>query len=109
MSIKKYVVCGGLFLSSVSNASGWTPPLTVSSAFTENSDLIVAYTADGSTYAGGCAANAWMFNADTDARRGRAYATLIAAIVSGKKIQFWYQDTCAAWGFHGASSVRLVQ
>ena len=97
-----------LFAGNFSHAAGWTPALTVTEAFTENSDLIVIYTSDGGGYTSGCAANSWIFVADNDARRGRAYATVLAAIATGKKLQFWYADSCAVWGFHQATSVKLV-
>jgi hypothetical protein len=98
-----------LSLSGICHAAGWTGELTVSSTFTEGTtDLIIVYTADGSTYASGCTVNAWSFSADTDARRGRAYATVMAALASGKKIKLWYNDTCGTWGYHQATTVMLV-
>jgi hypothetical protein len=76
-------------------ASTWTPPLTVERAFTEDSDLIVIYTTGASQYTAGCTANHWIFVGANEARRGRAYATLLAAIASGKKVSFRVQDECA--------------
>ena len=90
------------------SAAGWTAPLTVTSAFTEDSDLVVAYT-DGPIYTNGCSQGAWIFQASTDPRRARAYATLLAAIAAGKKISFWFADTCATWNYHLATSVRIIQ
>ena len=94
---------------SLCRAGGWTPPLTVSSTFTEASDIIVVYTSDGSVYTAGCAANSWIFAADTDPRRARMYATILTAIATGKKIQFWYSDSCGTWSYHQATSVMLVK
>jgi hypothetical protein len=96
-------------LSTQSYAAGWSADLTVSNAFVEgNNDLIVIYTSNGATYTSGCLVNSWIFIADTDARRSRAYATIVAALTSGKKIRFWYGDSCSVWDYHSASSVMLV-
>jgi hypothetical protein len=81
----------------------------VNGAFTEgNTDLLVIYTADGGTCATGCSADRWVFT-ETDPRRARAYAALLAAVASGKKVKFWYSDTCGAWGYHQATSVMLTK
>lgn len=93
----------------ISQAAGWTAELTVTSVFTEAStDLIVAYTSGGQVYAAGCAANSWIFPASTTARASRGYATLLSAVATGKKIKFWFSDTCGTWGFHEGTSVMLV-
>jgi hypothetical protein len=90
-------------------AAGWSADLTVVNAFVEgNTDLIVVSTSNGASYTSGCTVNSWIFVADTDARRSRAYATIVAALTSGKKIRFWYGDSCSTWNYHSASSVMLV-
>lgn len=89
------------------NAAGWTPPLTVSSGFVEDSDYIVVYTANGTQYASGCATNAWMISGATDERKARAWATILTALASGKKVRFWYTDTCGAWTYHNATAVMI--
>lgn len=92
------------------NAGGWTGDLTVISAFTEgHTDLVIAYTTGGATYTAGCAANSWALVADSDARRGRAYATLLTALATGQKVRFWYADSCPIWGYHGMTTVMLMQ
>ena len=99
-----------LLVSSIScNAAGWTSPLTVARAFTEDSDIIVVYTEEGGQYTPGCTINAWIFRASTDARRGRAWATILTALGTGQKIMFWFNDTCSAWSFHDATSVMLAK
>lgn len=106
---RAWLLVGLLLISSASAAGGWTEPLTVTGTFTEGStDYLVVYTAEGSVYASGCSANAWIFQADSDPRRSRAYATALAALVSGKKIRLWYGDSCAAWSYHSATAVWLV-
>jgi hypothetical protein len=94
--------------ATVCGAAGWTSELTVPSAFTENSDLVVVYTVDAGVYTPGCVADAWIFRADTDARRGRGYATVLTALATGKKIRFWFNDICSTWNFHDATAVMLV-
>lgn len=89
-------------------AAGWTGDLTVTAAFTEDSDFIVINTSGGGIYTSGCTANAWVFTGSTDARRAREYATVLAAIAAGKSIRFWYTDTCGIWGYHQAYSVMIV-
>lgn len=97
-----------LILSLQANAGGWTEPLTVERAFTEaNTDIIVIYTSGGVENTPGCAANSWIFLADSEDRRNRGYSTAMAGLVSGKKVSFWYGDTCAAWGYHGATTIQL--
>jgi hypothetical protein len=96
--------------SGQAQAAGWTAPLTVSHAFTEESDLIVVYTTDGlGQWTPGCSAHTWIFRASTDARRGRAWATVLAALASGQKIAFWYTDSCGTWGYHNATSIMLFK
>lgn len=96
-----------LFCQAVT-ASGWTGDLTVTSAFTEDSDNIVIATSGGGVYTSGCTANAWVFAASSDPRRAREYATVLAAIAAGKSIRFWFTDTCGIWGYHQAFSVMIV-
>ena len=106
--LRKMILAVAILFANNAYSAGWTPELTVSSAFTENSDLVVIYTSGGGAYTPNCSANAWIFVGDTDARRGRAYATIMTAIATGKKVKFWYGDVCAAWGYHQATSVMLV-
>jgi hypothetical protein len=89
------------------NAAGWTPPLTVSSGFVEDTDLIVVYTADGTQYAPGCTANTWIIAGANDDRRARVWATILTALAAGKKVRFWYTDTCAVWTYHSATAVMI--
>ncbi len=97
-------------LSSFSYAASWTPDLTVTKIFTEGkTDAVIIYTSGGSVYTTGCSLNNWSFSADSDARRGRAYSTAMAALASGKKIRLWYSDTCGLWSYHQATSIMLVK
>lgn len=106
---KPLILLASLVLATVCQAAAWTDELTVSSAFTEaKTDLIVVYTSGGTTYTPGCQANAWIFTADTNARGNRAYATVLSALATGKKIKFWYTDACSTWSFHEGTSVMLV-
>jgi hypothetical protein len=55
--------------STVSQAAGWTGRIKVVGVFTEaTTDNVVFYTTGGSVYATGCAANAWFFMGNTDAK-----------------------------------------
>lgn len=104
----------GLILSSLcqaATAQGWSPPLTVESVFTEDSDLIIAYTSGDPDPAltPGCQRGSWSFKASTEDRRNRAYSTLLAATLSGKKIRFWHRDVCGPWNYHEATSVMIVK
>jgi hypothetical protein len=91
-------------------ADGWTPELTVTSAFTEDSDIIVVYTSDGGTYAPGCSANSWIFSITaSDARRSRVWATLLTAIATGQKLSFWYTNACATWSYHNFTSIKIIK
>ncbi|WP_206434881.1 hypothetical protein [Sphingomonas koreensis] len=95
--------------SSPAYAEGWTGDLTIHMAFTEDSDLLVVSTTDGNQYATGCGVNQWIVHAATEERRSRAWATILTAIGTGKKIRFWFKDTCSNWSYHSASAVMIVQ
>ena len=101
-------VIAALAPSSPSLAAGWTEPLTITRAFTEDSDHIVIYTSGGSQYTPGCSANTWIFVAATEERRARGWATILSALLAGKKLQFWVSDTCAVWSYHKATSVLIA-
>lgn len=90
-------------------AEGWTGDLTIHMAFTEDSDLLVVSTTDGTQHTPGCVVNQWIINAATEERRSRAWATILTAIGTGKKIRFWSKDTCSTWSYHSAYAVMLVQ
>jgi hypothetical protein len=82
--------------------------MTISSAFTEDSDMIVIYTADATPYTPGCSGGNWIFNTTTDARRARAWATVLTAIAAGHKVSFWYGDSCTTWGYLSVMSVKII-
>jgi hypothetical protein len=108
--MKRAVLALTLFLaSSIASAAGWSDALKVEQAFVENSDLVVIYTSGGSAYTSGCTANAWVFRADSDARRGRGWATVLTALTTGQRIRLWFNDTCAIWSFHDATSIMLLK
>ncbi len=88
-------------------ASGWSAPITVERAFTENSDLIAIYTAEGSVYTPGCTQNAWLFRADSETRRARAWATILTALTTGQKVQLWFTDSCTTWSYHDVTAIML--
>lgn len=97
-----------LVAASLGRAAGWTGDLVITSAFTEAStDIIAIYTSDGQVYAPGCTANAWVFPASSAARASRGYATLLTAIATGNKVNFWFADACGVWGSHQVTSVRI--
>lgn len=90
-------------------AVGWSDELTVTQIMTEgNTDIIAIYTEGGSSYTTGCLVDKWIFLADNEDRRNRAFSVVLAAIASGKKITLWYSDTCTSWSYHGATSIRLI-
>jgi hypothetical protein len=97
------------FSSTVASAAGWSEPLTVEYGFVENSDLVVIGTSGGGVYASGCLANYWLFRADSDQRRARVWATVLAALASGQRIRLWFNDTCGTWNYHEASSIMVLK
>jgi hypothetical protein len=100
-----------LLMSSFAPASwagGWTQPLTITSAFTEDSDMIVVYVAEPTTYTAGCAAGSWIFTGANDARRARVWAAVLTALTAGHKVSLWWNDSCATYGFHGFYAIRIV-
>lgn len=99
-----------ILISGVCNAAEWSSALTVEKVFTEGkSDIVVVYTSGQNGSTNGCSLNNWIFTADTEARRNRAYSTLMSALLSGKKILLWRTDSCANWSYHEATSVMLLK
>jgi hypothetical protein len=96
-----------LMMAGSLQAAGWSSPLTIDRSFTENSDLIVIYTVEGGVYTPGCHASSWIFVASSDARRSRAWATILAAQATGQKVQLWFTDQCTTWSYHEASAIML--
>ena len=92
-------------------SNGWSPALTVESIFTEGAtDTVSITTSGGAVYSTGCIANKWIFMADSEDRRNRAFSLVMAALASGKKVSFWYSSsTCAAWNYHQGTSVKLIK
>jgi hypothetical protein len=88
--IASFLGAVALLAPGLGRAAGWTPDLTVSSVFTEGAtDIITVHTINGTVYATGCTANAWVFTFDTSVRASRAYATLLTAAATGKKVRLW--------------------
>lgn len=98
-----------LTVAGTAHAGGWTDPMTISRVFTENTDNIVIYTVEGAIYTPGCVGASYIFRASNDAQRSRAYATLLAAITTGQKVQLWYTESCATWSFHDVTAVMLLK
>jgi hypothetical protein len=96
-----------LFATVTAQAAGWTGLLTIQRVFTENSDMIAIYTTGAPVFVPGCSQNAYLFRANNDAQRARAYATLLTAMTSGQKIQLWYNDACTTWSYHDVTSIML--
>jgi hypothetical protein len=93
----------------IGHAAGWTSEMSIVSLNTEaSSDLVYLTVSPAVTYATGCDANNWMITSNTEARAQRFYSTLMSAMLAGKKVRFWYADTCATWGYHNATSVKIV-
>jgi hypothetical protein len=107
--MRLFAVAVGVLVTQGALAGGWTPPMTISSAFVEDSDLVVVYTSDTTAYIPGCGGGSWMFRVtSTDARRARVWATLLTAIASGQKVSFWYGESCAAWNYLEFSAVKIL-
>lgn len=110
--MKKYMVGLIAFLIPLSSYSAtWSPALTVESTFTEGStDAVGISTSGGGQLTGGCVADKWLFVADSEARRSRAFSVIIAAVASGKKVSFWYDtENCASWNYHKATSIKFLK
>lgn len=84
----------------------WTGEMTITSAFAEDSDALVVYTAGGGN--NGCIANSWVIAAANEDRRARLWATVLTALSLGKKVKFWFSGGCGAFGFHQASAVQII-
>jgi nucleotide-binding universal stress UspA family protein len=109
MRAKQVLVVLALMVGTVpAFAAGWTPAVSITSAFTEDSDAIFVYAADPAVYTAGCYPGAWVFSTASETRRARAWATALAAIAAGYKVSFWYTDSCAVYGFHSFSAIRIV-
>lgn len=105
-----------LFLFSFNCYAGsWSEALTIESVFTEGvSDIIGIYTSGADPekhqYNPNCGLNTWVFHADSEDRRNRAFSMAMAALASGKKVSFWYStQECGAWSYHSATSIKLIK
>jgi hypothetical protein len=83
----------------------WTGEMTITSAFVQDSDVLVVYTAGGGN--DGCAANAWVIVAANEDRRARLWATVLTALSLGKKVSLWFNGGCGTFGYHQASAVQI--
>ena len=108
--IKKIFCVATLLVSTAASAGQWSDPLTIEELWTEGTtDIIGIKTSEGKEYTTGCLVNLWLFKADTEHRRSRAYSTLMAAQMSGNKVQIWYSDACTFWSFHEGTIVKLLK
>jgi hypothetical protein len=108
--MRRLLMAAGLIvIGSVAHGAGWTPPLTVESGFTENSNDLIIITSGGAVYTTGCSQNNWVFRANSDAQRGRAWATILTALASGLRVKFWYTDNCGTYAYHDAIAVMIVR
>jgi len=106
--LKSLITSTLLFAAGATHAAGWSEPLTVDRAFTENSDAIVIYTSGGNgAYSAGCVTHHWVFTANSETRRGRAWASILLALSTGQKVQFWFTDSCAVYSFHDSAAIML--
>ncbi|MFL0805491.1 MAG: DUF5992 family protein [Agarilytica sp.] len=101
-----------LWLASMGSYSAtWSPGVTVESTFTEGStDVIGISTSGGGQLTEGCLADRWIFVADSEERRGRAFSVILAAAASGKKISLWYDtENCSSWSYLKATSIKFIK
>jgi hypothetical protein len=111
--IAQYMAVGTMLLMAMAAHAqvppnvGWTTyELTVKRVMTKDANEITAVTTGGNN---NCAADAWVVIVANEAQRNRAYATLLAAVVSGKKVKFWYTGCAAFNNYHGATAVEIYQ
>ena len=96
------------FLSTSIWAGTWSEKQYVKRTFTEDSDLIIVYTDGAKEYASGCHKSSWSIKLANDQRRGRAYSTVMTALVSGKPVAFWVNtDRCGVWNYHEATAIQI--
>ncbi len=93
-------------------AGGYTGDLEIDYVTTYgNSHAILVKTTDSSNqtgnYVDGCANNYWVLDSDDDVRRNRMYSGLMTALIAGKKVNFYYQDSCGLSNYHVAAVVRV--
>jgi len=106
--MKNQMMSAGLLcVSSLCHASGWTAPMTVTSAITEDDGTIVVATSDSTVYAPSCLAGYFIVSQNTDSQRARAWAAILSALATDQKIALWFGDTCATWNYHSATSVMV--
>ncbi len=89
-------------------AAAWTPAegLTVTDVWVED-NLIVVHTTG--SHASSCHANNWVVKSTTSETRQQAFSLLVTALSTGQKVRFYFQDTCANWGYGNIASTRLLK
>jgi hypothetical protein len=104
-----FLALAALYMSNSCLAAGWTSEMSIVSINTEaGSDLVYFMVSPATTYAAGCDSSNWIVSSATEARAQRFYSTLMSAMLSGKKVKFWYTDTCGSFGYHTATAVKIV-
>jgi hypothetical protein len=105
--MNRILIASLFLLAGAAHAAGWSAPLTIDRAFTEDSDMLVIYTVEGGVYTTGCLANTWIFRASSETRRARAWATILTAQATGQKVQLWFSDQCSTWSYHDTTAIML--
>jgi len=98
-----------IFVPNITFAQGWSAPLTVTEVYVYgDQDTIEVVTDGGTQYVPTCSVNAWEITATNAEGKNRIYSALLSAQISGKRVRFWYVDTCGGNGHHATNTLRLL-
>lgn len=89
-------------------AAGWTGAISVDRVLIEDNIIAVFSTGHPGPYTTGCVSGSYIITMTTETARNQAISILLTASTTGKKVKFWYKDTCSNWNYHSISSIQFV-
>lgn len=99
-----------MLLSFSVQADGWTGAMRIDQIYVyATSDTILVVTDGAQVYdtVNNCSPHTWSIAANSEPRRQRLYATLLAAQASDKAIQFWWTEGCGQSQSHTTTVMRI--
>lgn len=99
-----------MLLSLSAQADGWSGVMRIEQIYVyATSDTIIVVTDGTQVYdaVNNCSPHNWSIVADSEPRRQRLYATLLAAQATGSPIQFWWTEGCGPSQSHKTTVMRI--
>lgn len=106
----KNIILTVLLIPNAVFASGWSESLKLTRLQVYgDAEKILAFTEGGDVYTNGCKANSWEIETTNSDGLNRIYSTLLAAYISGKKVNFYYENACGTWDYHQSKVIYIAE